>query len=123
VTDQTLDRQASQLAEQIRDSFGARGRTMEERAARAGRALPRHVRRDIDVLSEARALEDNPKLARQVDMTKVDKAYKGASTWLGTVDRSARRKTVVLNTVTEIAFRLFIVAVLFLAVLIWRDLI
>ncbi len=119
----TLDSRAGEISDQLQTSLGVHGASLEKRAAKAGRALPKSVRRDIDVISNAQALQDNPKLARQIDEREVEKAHRHAKGWLGTVDRAERRKTIALNTLTEIAFRILVVAGLFLAILIWRDLI
>lgn len=118
---QDLDRRAAELNIKMAEGLGTRGKTFEATIARAGRAIPKAVRRDFDVIVQARAIERHPKLSRQIDQAKVDAAIRKTAQWLDTLDRPARRRAAALDMLADIGFKVVIVAGLVLMVLVWRG--
>jgi hypothetical protein len=118
-----IDARAGELTEKMAEGLGVRGRTLEESAARAGRWLPRRIRDEIAVIAEARALRGHPKLERQIDETRVERAYRHTASYLDGLDRAAQRRRAALDMISLIAFRLLVVVALVIAVMIWRGLI
>jgi len=118
-----LEARAGVLTEKMAEGLGVRGRTLEKCAAKAGRWLPRRIRNEIAVISEARAVQGHPKLERQIDEARIDRAYRDTAVYLDGLDPAARRRRAALDMIALIAFRLFVVLVLVIAVLIWRDLV
>ncbi len=85
--------------------------------------MPRWARRDGAVIVAAMALETHPKLARQIDHTRVERAVANLSRHLGAVDPVQRRKTKILDLIAAIAFVVFVTIGLVLGTMIWRGLI
>ena len=117
-----LDARLDQLAVLMEERLGVRGDGFEEKLARAGRMLPRRLRREGALLVEARAMAGHPKLGRQVDTRRLNKAARALERHLERVDGTQRRITLVINWLAGNAFNLLLVAVLVVAVLAWRGL-
>jgi hypothetical protein len=118
-----LDARAGVLTEKMAEGLGVKGRTLEQSAAKAGHWLPRRIRHEIAVIAEARALRGHPKLERRIDEARIDRACRQTATYLDGLDPAARRRRAALDMLSLIAFRLFVVLALVIAVLIWRDLV
>jgi hypothetical protein len=118
-----LDARAGALTEKIAEGLGIHGKSLEQSAAKAGRALPRRIRDRIGVIAEARTLRGNPKLERRIDEAQVERAYRDAALYLDGLDYKAQRRRAMLDTLSLIAFRLFVVLALVIVVLAWRGLI
>lgn len=118
-----LDARAGELSEKIATGLGIHGKSLEDSARKAGRALPRRIRDRIAVISEARALRGHPKLERQIDEAGIERAYRDAALYLDGLDHRASRRKAMLDTLSLIAFRLLVTVALVIAVLAWRDLI
>ncbi|MGI1660826.1 hypothetical protein ACRDNQ_01185 [Palleronia sp. KMU-117] len=118
-----LDARAGELSEKIATGLGIHGKSLEDSARKAGRALPARVRDRIAVIAEARAVRGHPKLERQIDEAGIERAYRDAAHYLDSLDYKASRRRAMLDTLSLIAFRLLVVLVLMIAVLAWRDLI
>ena len=112
-----------QMADEVRDGLQSKlrvhGRSLEAQIRKAGRLLPRAVRRDATFLAQGAGLVQNPKLARMVDMAKARQAHRNVLAYLETVDAGAQRRDAALNLVASIAFALLVTAGLLLFVL-WQ---
>ena len=116
--------QATQLAELMQTRLGVRsGNGFAAKLAKAGRRLPRWARRDGEVIVLAMALESHPKLSRQIDHARVERAVANLSRHLGEVDPVQRRKAKILDLIAGIVFIVFVTIGLVLGVMIWRGLI
>ena len=115
--------QADEISALLREKLGVRGRDLETRLRRAGRLLPRHVRRDALLIAQARAMQASPKLARMVDDAAVLRAFRACQDHLGAIDSWERRKTRIIGFLSANAFNLVVTAGLVITVLYWRDLI
>lgn len=112
---------ANRLAALIEERLGVRGRGLEAKLHRAGRALPRHVRREADQIVQAMRLTANPKLARQVDASGIEAAFRKCEGWLKTVDPKERRKGAVLGFLGVNAFNLLAISGAFIAWMVWSG--
>ena len=116
-----LQQMVDEVREGLVDKLRVRGRSLDVQVQRAGRLLPRRVKRDATYLAQAMALADNPKLARMVDMAQARQAHERVLGFLGGIDPGAQRRTAALNLVASIAFALLVTAVLVLFVLVQRG--
>ncbi|MCB1358738.1 MAG: hypothetical protein KDK53_20335 [Maritimibacter sp.] len=118
-----LDERLDKIAALMEERLGIRGDGFEAKFARAGRLLPRRLRREGAVLVEARALAEHPKLARQVDARRLRRAARVFERYLTRVDGADRRLTRWINWGAGIALSLLVVFGLAVAAMAWRGLI
>jgi len=119
----SVERLATSLEAQIEKRMGVGGRGLPAKLKRAGRRLPRHVRREAAMIAEALTLAQSPKLSRQVDQARLELAARRVAAFLKTYDRADRRKGAVLGLLGSLSFNLLAVAALVVAVLVWRGLV
>ncbi len=105
----------------LQQKLDVRGRDLRQSLRRAGRRLPRTVRKQGDALMRAEILAHNPKTARQVNAAEVDKAYEQMRAYLEAIDVSEIRKTRLLSVTGAIVANLLLVVVLFVVWLWWRG--
>jgi len=117
-----LRQRADKLAAMIEDKLGVRGQGLEAKLARAGRRLPKHLRRELGYVVQALLMQENPRLARQIDWARIDSAFAAAEHHLRQVDPTERRLGAVINWLAGNAANLLIVAGLAAAVMAWRGL-
>lgn len=116
-----LETRADKLAELLEARLDAGGTGLEAKLNRAGRRLPGHLRRELGYVVEAMRMAENPRLARQIDWARIDKACAAAKHHLRHVDPWERRKGIAINWLAGNAFNLLIVAGLTAAVIAWRG--
>ncbi len=116
-----VHQQVTELRVLLDEKLGVRGRTLAIQIRKAGRLLPRHVRRDATYIAQSVALTDNPKLARMVDNAKLQRAHANVVAYLNSINVTERRVTAALNLAASIAFALLVTAVLVLFVLVQRG--
>lgn len=107
-----LGKRTEELAELFEKRLGIRGRGFETKLRRAGREVPRAIRREARMLAEAERMAAHPKRRAQVDPDRVERAYRACRRWLETVDPAERRKDRVLSLLAVNAFNLALVATL-----------
>ncbi|MCB1329354.1 MAG: hypothetical protein KDK28_07860 [Maritimibacter sp.] len=118
-----LDARLDKIAALMEERLGIRGDGFEAKFARAGRLLPRRLRREGALLVEARALAEHPKLARRVDARRLRRAVRAFERHLTRVDGAERRLTRWINWGAGIGLGLFAIAALLVAVMAWRGLV
>jgi len=118
-----LDARLDKIAALMEERLGVRGDGFEDKFARAGRLLPRKLRREGALLVEARTMAAHPKLGRRVDERRLRKAARVFERYLARVDGSERRVTRWVNWLAGNALNILIVFALVVAVLTWRGLI
>lgn len=122
--EQSISNRAEALTVLLQERLGVRtGADFPTKLAKAGRRLPRWARRDGRIIADAISLESHPKLARQIDHARVERAIKNLSRHLGAVDPWQRRKAKFLDLAAAIAFVVFVTVGLTLGVMVWRGLI
>ena len=117
----TLDHIVTDVREGLATRLRVRGKTLAVQLHKAGRRLPRHVRRDLSYLVEAQKLATHPKLAARVDVRRATLARRNILAHLETVDLAAERWTMVLGVVASIAFAILVTGIILLFVLVQRG--
>jgi len=115
------------MVDEVRDALDSklrvRGPSLEAQIRKAGRLLPRRVRRDAMFLAQCVGLAANPKLARMIDMPRAKHAHRNVLAHLEGVDMMAQRRGMALNIIASIAFALLVTGGLVLFVLVQRGLV
>ena len=114
-----------QMVEEVRaglaDKLRVRGRSLAVQVRKAGRRLPRAVRRDAVYLVQTVGLADNPKPARMIDMARAQAAHRNILQFLQTVDVAAERRGIALQIIASIALAILVTGILLLIVLVQRG--
>jgi hypothetical protein len=118
----TIQQKADRVAALMAKQLHVRGMTLSDTLRKGAGKLPKAVRAEARFLETAAAQARHPKLLVQIDDGRVAQAYDACVRFLTGVDRKARRRAMLAGMVSSIAFSLFVVGVLFLAVLYWRGL-
>jgi len=105
----TIQQMADRVAALMDEKLHVRGRTLGDRLRKGAGKLP--------------AQAQHPRLLVQIDDARVARAFDACLRYLNGVDRKARHRAMLAAMASSIAFSLFVVAVLFLAVLFWRGLV
>lgn len=116
-----ISAKAARLSELIADKIGPRGPDLTRQVRRAGRRLPKSVRRDVLRVAEAAPLSEHPKLVRQISADTVQTAFARAHEYLIAIDKADRRKGALLSWLGGNAFNLGIVFVSVIVVLRMRG--
>ena len=117
----TPQQQAQEIADLIGARLGISGQDLDTKVKKAGRLLPRRIRRDAESLAQAAALSDHPKLMRMVDPTAQKQAYRDCKRFLEQIDGSERFVRYTLGLVTANAFNFLTVSAALVAVMVWRG--
>lgn len=117
----TPQKQADEIARLIGARLGIRGATLDTRIRKAGRLLPRRIRRDAELLVRAADFAEHPKLARLIDPTEQRRAHRDCKKYLEQIDGTERLVRMVLALLSANAFNLLAVTALVIAVLVWRG--
>ena len=118
----TIQQKADRVAALMAKQLHVRGTTLSDTLRKGAGKLPKAVRAEARFLETAAAQAQHPRLMVQIDDGRVAQAYVACLRFLNGVDRKARRRAMLAGMVSSIAFSLFVVGVLFLAVLYWRGL-
>ncbi|WP_424944061.1 hypothetical protein [Aliiroseovarius crassostreae] len=116
-----LHMQTARLAQMMEERLDIRGADFATKIRRAGRLLPRHVRREAALLISALPMMDHPHLSRQVEVERLARAVKIVEDHLLDVDPWDRRIGIVVNWAAGLAFSLLLVAGLCLWLLHWQG--
>lgn len=111
------------LAQLLEQRLDIRGSGFETKLRRAGRLLPRHLRRDGAKLVDALKLSDHPRLGRQLDPKRLEKAANAIEHYLLNLDAWDRRRGIAVSVSTSVLLNLLIVVALVTGVVIWRGLV
>lgn len=114
---------SDELAEKLGEKLGAKRGDFRARMARAGRRLPRAVRRDAKVIDAALKLSAHPKLRRRINLAETQAAHQRIAAHLDGIDRKAQRMDFLLGVLGSLAFNMLLFAGLAVVVLRWRGVI
>lgn len=117
----TMHQMVDEVRAGLADKLRVRGRSLAVQVRKAGRRLPRAVRRDAVYLVQTVGLADNPKLARMIDMTRAQAAHRNILQFLQTVDVAAERRGIALQIIASIALAILVTGILLLIVLVQRG--
>lgn len=118
-----LDARLEKISTLMEERLGLRGDGFEAKLARAGRLLPRKLRREGALLIEAQSLAEHPKLGRRIDERRLKKALRVFERYLKRVDAGQRRVNAWIYWLAGNAFSLFLIIILLLVVMAWRGLV
>lgn len=121
ITDKDMAAKSRKLRGLMQEKLDVRGRDLRQSLRRAGRRLPRRVRKSGAALMRAEMLAYNPKTARQVDPVQVEQDYEVLRNYLAGVDVADLRKARILSLTGAVVANLIVVAVLFVVWLWWRG--
>ncbi len=117
----SITQMADRIAGLMEQRLRIRGASLADKLRRGGRSLPRAIRTEATLLSEAARQVGHPRLLRQIDEDRVNRAYQICLRHLQALDAGARRRAAIMGVAELIAFRLLALALLVLAVLHWRG--
>lgn len=119
------ERTTADLAEAVslmlQQKLGVRGAGLEAKLARAGRRLPRRIRRRVAEIAEAEKREGNPKLARMTDPAALAQAFDEVEAHLNRIDVADRRRGAVLGMLGSVAISLLVVFAALVSYLVWHG--
>lgn len=118
-----LQHEVAEIRLLMEERLHIRGRDLEAQFRKAGRLLPRAIRREAEFLTQANLLIQNPKLARMIDAARARRAHQAIVRHLKSIDPKAERRGRILNFAAFVAFILLIVGIATVSVLYWRGLV
>jgi hypothetical protein len=121
IDSEEINQRTAKVALLLRERLGIGGRDLGHAMKRAGRLLPRRVRRAGAKVAQMQMMAGNPKLARMLDPAALTAALDEISRHLMTVDASDRRKRKVLEMLGSLAFVFLVIAGAMLVWLNWRG--
>ncbi|MEM1073021.1 MAG: hypothetical protein AAF665_06335 [Pseudomonadota bacterium] len=111
------------LRQKMEKHLGINARSFEAAVRRAGRQLPRRMRKKAALVIEAQALSEHPKLARRIDLPGFETAAVDLQIYLESQKLSEQVWTRRLNRLALLAFNLLLIAGVTVAFMRWRGLI
>lgn len=114
---QMADRVAALMEERLR----VRGTGLAGKLRRGGRALPRKIRAEAELLAAAAEKAQVPKLLLQLDQERVAEAYDACVRYLRPLGRTARVRGYVMDLAAASGFAVVVTAALVVGVLVWRG--
>ena len=121
ITDKDMAVKSRKLRGLMQQKLDVRGRDLRQSLRRAGRRLPKFVRKRVAALMRAEMLAHNPKTARQVDAEAVERDYEYVRAHLVAIDVDELRKSRILSVTGAVVANLIVVVVLFIVWLWWRG--
>lgn len=118
-----LQQMTDRVARLMEQRLGAKGHGLQAKLRARSRALPRKVRRAVAVLAEAEALAAAPKIARQLDPARVQRAHDIAVHHLQPLGAADRLRATILGIAASVVLALLVTGAGVLAVMVWRGLI
>ena len=116
-----IEQNVAEIRALLESKLRVRGASLAVQARKAGRRLPRAVRRDLAYLIESSELIRNPKLVRMVDTNHTARAYRNTVAFLERVDLREQRITKLINLAAAIALAVLATAALVIFVLVQRG--
>ena len=116
-------RMAGELSSLMGSKARLRGGDLASKLARARRSLPRAVREEAGEIARAAALSAHPKLRRQIDAERAERAFARVRAHLGAMDPKAARRTAMLNMAAAVSFVFIVLATAALFILVHEGVI
>ena len=116
-----LSVQSDRIATMMEERLGVRGSGLEGKLNRAGRRLPKCVRREAERLVQAERMLGHPKLMMQTDPVVISHAAKRCEKYLKSVDPAERRKDAILAFLAVNSLNMLLIAVAFIAYMAWSG--
>jgi len=116
-----MDETARRLEELLDRGFGTGGQGLATALRRAGRRLPRRMRRAGQAVVQAETMARHPRLVSQIDRRRVAQEAARLRAYLEEVDPRARRVDMALTILRSLALNALLLAALFLVLARWRG--
>lgn len=116
-----LGRMTGRVAELLEQRLRLRGPTLGVLVRKAGRRLPRKVRRAAQELAAVEALAQHPKGRMMVDMTRATAAYDICIAHLKPLGSGARWKGLALDLAATLGMLLLVLGVAGVTIVVWRG--
>ncbi|MTH35707.1 hypothetical protein GL279_13960 [Paracoccus limosus] len=117
---------ADEVASLMAARFGGirRGQhpVLEEMLRRRGGALPRRLRREARLMAGADRIALQPRLARQVDFARFDRAHKALTAYLRPLGQGARLQGSATRVAASVAMGLLVLGLMVVWLKTWRGL-
>jgi len=117
----SLAEKTEELRLLMRERLGVKGRDFATALRRAGRLLPRRLRREARLLIEAEEMARSPRLMKFIDQGRIDGACREIRSYLESQDPMERRIDLALSILGGIALSVLAAAGLVLMFLKWRG--
>lgn len=117
----TFANRSQVLQKTFQRKLGVKSNSLGQALRRAGRRLPRGLRKEGAFLLRVQQLAGNPKLSRQIKSDRIDQAFDAITTHLEAIDLADARKGWWLDMAGRLAMNVLIVLVAFLVWLWWRG--
>jgi hypothetical protein len=121
INDKDMAAKSRRLRGLMQQKLGVQGRDLRQSLRRAGRRLPKGIRKRGAALMRAEMLAYNPKTARQVDADAVEQDYEAVHAYLSALDVDEMRKSRILSVTAAVVANLIGVTVLFVLWLWWQG--
>ena len=118
-----INTQVDDVRQMMAQRLRVRGKTLDAQVRKAGRLLPKPVRRDANYLAQAATVMDHPKLSRMVDAAKASSAHARITEFLAGVDPKDRARGKLLNWLGSLAFGFIVLTIVIVTVLVKRGLV
>ena len=121
MVNEELTVQSERIATMMEERLGVRGKGLEAKLHRAGRRLPKWVRREAERLVQAEQMLGHPKLMMQTDPIAIRHAAKRCEKYLKSVDPAERRKDAILAFLAVNSLNMLLIAAAFIAYMAWSG--
>lgn len=115
------ERHVVELSKGLQSKLKLRNAPFPALVARSRKRLPRRVYKSAMQLVEAERFANHPKLSRTVDFAALSHAARVVSDHLDGIDLADERKGKILSLLGSVSINLIAVAILLIAVLLWRG--
>ncbi len=114
-------RRLTDLRALLAEKLGTRGPSLAAQVRRAGRRLPRRLRREAEVLARAERMSTHPRFARLIDPREVRRAEGRLSRHLRGIDPALVRRNRRKNAAAALGLYVLVTLGLVVTVLWWRG--
>lgn len=115
--------QADVLSALLQDRLRFKARDLHHALQKAGRRVPRRLRVEGEYIALAQHMEQNPKLAKQIDLLRVEAGFRELKAFGESINPTDRMIGGILSVLGPMAFGLIAVFVVLIVVLRWRGLV
>jgi hypothetical protein len=116
-----IDARTQRLRDALEKALGVKARSFDAALRKAGRRLPKAVRRQAEVVARAQAIDGHPKLRHTIDTDAVVRAETEILAHLKTIDPADQRRGRRLGLAGVIVFNMLVVVTLFIVWLVWSG--
>lgn len=122
MSNKTLPEMTGDLAGLMHSQLGLRkGKTLEDKLSRGERLLPRRLRREARILVDGAARSTHPKMRKQLDLPRMERAYADLHAHLSAIDPVKRRVDRLLGILAGIAFNFLLIAAGVIVWMVWTG--